>query len=358
MSTTVQDFITSLDSLFPNAYSNANKLKWINDLELSVYEDLIEERLIQYYNKIKSVSQYTLPTGCLWEDIHGVWVDDIKYKKRSFMHHNQNNSFFYDDSKLNLYPAPDENDTEYVSEAGDITFKAISYTSGASEFTFASTTITTTGASFVAAGFVANMTIDITGCIDVTGNNSRFVISAVTADTITIDGSFTAGAETGTVTIKANCIYTAGVDFYNFTTDSVALVSGCTDETANNKYATIIAIADNVLTFAEGTFTAQTESAAVTIKQPSIKMVYKSRRSKKVIGDIATDTLLLPARFEEVYYAYCYYQMSILNREFSEANNYSQLYNTLYSQLEKWYNANKEENYNVLIDSSWGTNYD
>ena len=357
MSTTVQTFITSLDSLYPNAYSNANKLKWVNDIELAVYEDLIKEYRVQYYNRTKGVYQLTLPSGCIWEDAHAVWVEDEKYKKRSVMHHNENRSFYYDNSKLNLYPIPDESDPEYVSGASEITFKAISYTSGADEFTFAADTITTTGASFTAAGFVDNMTIDITGCLDNTGNNGRFTIDTVTADVITIDGTFEAGAESGTVNIKTNCIYTTGSEFSGFLVDEVALVSGCTDETANNKYAVIVAVADDVLTFAEGTFTAQVETAAVTIEQPTIKLVYKYRRTAKLIAAIATDTLLLPDRFDNAYYYYCYAQMSLLNREYQEANNYSIMYNQLYSELKIWYDSNKEEDHNVLLDSSWGLEY-
>lgn len=276
MSTTVYDFIETLDSLYPSNYTDANKLKWINDLELGIYEDIIKEYLVRRYSKVTNTYQYSLPTGCLWEDIYGVWVDDRLYKKRSVMHHNESYSYYYYDSKLNLYPVPDEDDS--------------TYTSGASELTFATNTITTTGD-----------------------------------------------------------------DYSGFTIGDTVVITGCTDQTANNKTAVITGVSETVLTFAAGTFTAQTESGTVTISEASIKMVYKNRRAAKEIDDIDTDILLLPKTFENLYYSYCYSQIAMMNREFQEANNYIMVYNSLLDDFRKWYNANKEENHDVLIDSSWKT---
>ena len=357
MAMTVSAFITELDSRFPNDYTDTSKVGWINDVEFAVSEDIDREFRATYYNKINGVYQYTLPTGVLWKDVYKVFVDDREYYKKSLLHNKNLYSFYLDNSKLNIYPVPDESDPEYVSGASEITFKAIEYVSGSGELTFASGTITTTGDSFVTAGFVVGNSIQITGCTVNTGNNTTAVITAVAAATITVaTGTFTAGAETGMVTIKTNCIYTSGHDFDGFTVGEMALVSGCTDETANNKYARIIAIADDVLTFAEDTFTAQAETAAVTIQQPSIKMIYRYRPTEKDVDDIETDELTLPRRFQDIYYQYCYAQMSLLNREFSEYNNYISIYNVLVAEYLAWYEERRDHSeVNVQLDGTYAS---
>ena len=359
MATSVTAFITELDSRYANAYTNTNKVAWVNDVEFGIYEDIFKEYRVQFYKRTKDVYQYSLPSGVLWSDVYSLWVKKKSYDKKSLRHLKNNYSYYYDESKINIYPVPDETDTEYVSGAGDITFKALEYSSGAGEITFASTTITTTGDSFVTAGFVVNNSIQISGCVTNTGNNTTAVITAVTASTMTFaSGTFTAGDEDGVITIKTNCIYTSGHDFDGFTVGEYALVSGCTDETDNNKYARIAAVADDVLTFAEGTFTAQAESATVTIQEPTIKMVYRYRLTEKAVADIATDTLLLPRRFESIYYYYCYAQMALLNREFNEYNNYLELYNRTVSDYIEWYEERRDMVSDNILSDGWGTVYD
>jgi len=283
-----------------------------------------------------------------------LFVDGTSYQKRTLLDNNFNKSYYYDNSKINVHPVPEISDVEYVSGASEVTFKAITHTSAASEFTFTTTTIVTTGDSFVTAGFVVNNVVQISGCIDETGNNISAVITAVTADTLTFGaGTFTAQAESGTVSIKTNCIYTEGAEFVGFVAGNYVLVSGCTDETANNIYARIAYVGDDVLTFAEGTFTAQVETSAVTIKQPKIKMIYRYRRTAKDVDDIADDELLLPDRFVEIYYYYCYAQISLLNREFLEYNNYKALYNTELAKYEEWYSNRREISPDYDAKNGW-----
>jgi hypothetical protein len=74
------------------------------------------------------------------------------------------------------------------------------YTSGASQITFASNTITTTGADF---DFRAGDAIKITGCTVQTGNNTTAVIKSIAAKVLTFEANtFAAGAETAAITLK------------------------------------------------------------------------------------------------------------------------------------------------------------
>jgi len=279
MAMTVSAFIHELDSRFPNTSTETRKVGWINDVEFAVSEDIDREFRASYYNKTDNVYQYALPTGVLWKDIYKVFVDDREYYKKSLLHNKNLYSFYYDNSKINLYPIPDESDPEYVS--------------GASEITFADSTITTTGDSFDDTAFVVGETV---------------------------------------------------------------LISGCSGNTANNMYATIVSIDDDVMTFAAGTFAAQAETAAITIQQPSIKLIYRYRPTEKDVDDIETDELTLVRRFHDIYYQYCYAQMSLLNREFGEYNNYINIYNTLVAE----YLANYEERrdhgeVNVQLDGTYAS---
>ena len=359
MSTTVSAFITELDARVDNSVASSTKVSWVNTVENGVYEDTNKETVVQYYNKQNGLYQYTLPTGCLWEDVHGVFVDSRPYRKKSVLHNFDNYSFYYDQSKLNIYPVPKENDINYVSGASEITFKAISYTSGASELTFAHNTITTTGTAFTASSFQIGMTIFITGCKD-TGNNITAVITDVAASVLTFaDYTFDddTTADTGTINLATNGIYTSGAHFTGFEAEKFALVSGCLLNTANNKYARIFAVADHFLTFALGTFAAQAETAVITIKQPSIAMVYKYRRTAKTVALIASETLLLPDRFIEMYYQYCIAQIYLYNNEFEIYNNWMGFYNASVADYEKWYEENKSQNVANIAETAWGNYY-
>jgi len=351
MATTVATFITELDSRFPNAYSDATKLAFVNDVELGIYEQIHKEETVKYYNRTKNLYQYSLPTGVLFEDVIALYVDGIEYEKNTSAEYKMNNSYFYEDGKINIYPVPTISDVEYVSGTDEITFKAISYTSGASELTFASDTITTTGASFVDAGFVVNNVVHINSCIDETGNNKTATITGVSASVLTFDtGTFEAQAETGTVSIKTNCIYTTGSDFKGFISGDVIVVSDCSDETANNKSAIVSYVGEDVLTFAEDTFTAQVESAAVTIEQPSIKMIYRARRTEKSVD---TEELLLGRSFYNIYYDYCYAQICKLNREFDLYNNYIDFYNAGIYEYELWWGNRRPSQHTLKAKNGW-----
>jgi len=275
LSTTVSAFITELDLRYPNAFTNTNKLAWVNELELSLYTDIIEEYRVAYYSRTAHIQELTLPSGVTFDDVYSVWVDSVQYQKNSLRHYNTLKSFWHENNKLQIYPIPTENDSSYVS--------------GAAEITFAVSTITTTGD-----------------------------------------------------------------DFIGFTAGDIILVSGCSDETANNKYATIVSVAAKVLAFATGTFTAQAESAAVTITAPKVKLIYRYTPTEKVVGNIATDTLLLPGRFNSLYYFYAMAQMALLNREFDEYSNYQTLYNSALADFVRWYEDRRPFKADNVLESGWG----
>ena len=109
------------------------------------------------------------------------------------------------------------------------------------------------------------------------------------------DNSYT--SEAGEITFTGSTIVTTGDDF-TFSVGDLILISG---STSNDKYATIIGIADKTLTFADNTFIAGAEVNEITISVPNVKMTYIAPLTAKLITNIATDTLLLPARFQEAY---------------------------------------------------------
>lgn len=342
MSTTVSNYIEAFNEEYDNTYEASILLKYINIVESNVYADNIKEYLVKYYARTLDAYQFSLPSGINITEVVKLYVNGRKYSKKDSRAHKEYYTYWYEQSKLNIYPKCSISDTSYVSAAGDITFKAIAYTSGAGEITFASGTITTTGSSFVSAGFVVGNTITISGCTVNSSNNKNVVITAVTASTITVaTGSFTAGAETGIVRLATNCIYTAGNNFTGFVVGDMVEVSGCTSQTANNKYSICTAVYDDVLTFASGTFTAQAEAAAVTITAPKIKMTYLSLPTAKLIANIATDTLLIPDRWIEAYDYFILSKIAYNQKEYSEAANHMQNFNTKIAQYQAWWEDNR-----------------
>jgi len=328
MATTVSAFITDLDSKYSNVYSNADKLSWVNLIEENIYASGIENLATQYYRRIKDVSQYSLPSSVAFNLLRKVYVGGRKYVRKDLRSYKERRTFWYQDSKINIHPAPSETETKYVSGAGELTFLATSYTSGASEITFASGTITTTGSDF--SGFYAGCRVRISGCLT-TSNNTEAVITSVAAKVLTFaTGTFDADttADTGAITIETNGIYTSGVEFSGFTNGDIIKVTGCTSKTTNNLSAELIDVQDSVLNFATGTFGAQAEAAAVTIEECGMRVTYEVLRTAKLIANIATDTLSLPDRFLDIYTMYALAMISLHDRNFTDYNNYLDLYNT------------------------------
>ena len=345
LSTTVSAFISDLASKVTHAYANADILSFINDVESNVYADNVKLYAVQYYRRQNNLYQYSLPSGVNFEDIYKMYVNGTEYKRVDVRTHQRSKSYYYENSKINFYPVPTDTDAQYVSGANQITFKAISYTSGASEITFASGTITTTGTAFTASAFVVGNKITITGCLT-TENNKEAVITGVAASVLTFaSGTFDADTtpDTGTINLATNCIYTSGVDFDGFAVDDVALVSGCLLNTNNNKYGVITDVQDDVLTFALGTFTAQAEVAAITIQAPKIKMIYQVKPTTKLIADIATDTLLIPDRFKNIYTYYCLAQMAYFDKEYKDYQVHMTMYNNRVQEYENWYGGVKPQ---------------
>ena len=262
MATTVSAFITDLDSKMPNAYGNADKLSWINDVELNDYADVAKAYANKYYSRTANTDEYTLPSGVAFTEIRRVFVEGRQYNKVDLRANKQYRSYWLEGGEIKVYPIPDKSDT--------------SYTSGASEITFAIDKITTTGDSFT-----------------------------------------------------------------GFSVGDIIEVSGCTDNTANNKYARIVSTSETVFTFPTGTFAAQAESAEVTISAPKVRVVYQSLPAEKLIADVATDTLLLPDRFKNVYTYYCMAQIALLNQEFNQYNNYVSFYMKRFNEFEEWWENNR-----------------
>jgi hypothetical protein len=237
-------------------------LKWINAVESNVYEDIIDDYGVQYYSRTLNGFQLDLPSGVEFENVEPVlFVNGIGYNKKDVRAHREYRSFWYEDSKICVYPAFAQTDTEYESGEGEITFT--------------SSTIVTTGDSFT------------------------------------------------------------------FASGDVVTISGCTVNTDNNKTATILSVDTDTLTFASDTFTAGEETAAITIQKASVKLIYKSTITEKEIGDMATDELLIPAKFRDIYDYYLMYKIAYLQKEYQEASNHMALYTSRLSDYEQWYDDHK-----------------
>jgi len=263
----VNDFIKDLDSKFLNDFTKENKLVWINDIETSVYEDIIEEYRATFYRMVTDVSEYDLDIDMAYID--SLWVEGVKYSKVSLRDKNKLYTYWIENDKLNIYPKPLTTDTEYVSDELEFT---------------------------------------------------------------------------------DNSIITSGDDFSGFRKDDTVLISGCEDEPGNNKYAKIISTSDDTLTFAPGTFATQVESAEVTIREVSIKMVYKYIPPEKTL---LTDTLLLPRRFYPLYYYYCYAQISYLQEDYDKYDNHMKMYNRVITDLENWWEDNRPISTETQLIDRW-----
>lgn len=164
---------------------------------------------------------------------------------------------------------------------------------------------------------------------------AKLTISPVPSES---DSSYVSGA--GEITFAANSITTTGDDFEEFVVGDIVLISGATTA-ANNKYALVVSVADKVLTFPASTFSAGLDAGAVTISVPSLEVIARYKPTTKLLANIATDTLLLPDAFIDVYRYYAYAQMNYLRENFDIGNNWLMQYQTRLNDLKVWYGNTK-----------------
>ena len=150
------------------------------------------------------------------------------------------------------------------------------------------------------------------------------------------DTAYVSGA--GNITFGTATITTVGADITGFSVGDVALISGAT-VAGNNKYATVITVAAKVLTFPASTFTAGADAASVTIYKPSLEVISRYKPAVKLVADIATDTLLLPDAYTDVYRYYIYAQLCYLREQFDKGNNWLVSYNARLNDFKIWYSG-------------------
>jgi len=169
------------------------------------------------------------------------------------------------------------------------------------------------------------------------------------------DVSYVSGANE--ITFGTNTITTTGDDFVGFCIGDTIKASGSLLATGNNKYATLVSVAEKVLTFNPATFTAQAEAAAITIQNPRIKMVYIVKPTDKVADEAGlASELTLPKRFQDIYRYYLMAQISIVRKEFGDYGNYISLFNARQADYQEWYLSRQgiKPVEMVIMDGGWG----
>jgi hypothetical protein len=165
-------------------------------------------------------------------------------------------------------------------------------------------------------------------------------------------------SSTSEITFASGSITTTGDDFSGVAIGDIILVSGCTVNAANNKYATVTGVAAKVLSFATGTFTAGAETAAITISVPKVKVVYENKHTTKLLANIGTDTLMLPEAYIEIYDFFLMSKIAYLDKEYVDYRNHLISFNSAVERLEKWYENRRSQNpdSDFIAKEDWGDN--
>jgi uncharacterized protein with FMN-binding domain len=147
-------------------------------------------------------------------------------------------------------------------------------------------------------------------------------------------------SEAGEITFASSYIETSGDDFTGIAVGDIVLVSGATTA-ANNRYAVATKVEAKKLTFTDGAFTDGADAAAVTISIPSLEVVCRVRPAVKILDNADTDTLALPDAFTDAYRYYVQGQICLLQKEFTEGENWLKLFNGRVKDFAIWYMNNK-----------------
>lgn len=73
----------------------------------------------------------------------------------------------------------------------------------------------------------------------------------------------------------------------------------------------------------------------------SVKVIFRRLPATKLVANIASDFLSLPDRFLKLYKYYAFAQILLLKKEYTESNNWIQLYNAGIEDFRLWYFENK-----------------
>jgi len=144
----------------------------------------------------------------------------------------------------------------------------------------------------------------------------------------------------GAIRFYDNRIVTTGPDFTEFLAGNTIIISGATNS-ANNKSAVIRSLVAKTLTFDDDTFIAGVyiDDNAITITLPSLEVISRYKPTVKLVADIATDTLLLPDAYTDIYRYYIYAQLCYLREQFDKGNSWLIQYNTRLNDFKIWYSG-------------------
>ena len=85
---TIREQIDYVNALKTNTFTDTQKLGWINEVEQSVKEEVMRTFLSTSIQRIANTSEYSLPTGVVFEDIETVYFNGKeadKLDQRSFL---------------------------------------------------------------------------------------------------------------------------------------------------------------------------------------------------------------------------------------------------------------------------------
>lgn len=108
--TTVDQLLTEFSLEHDSPYEDEVLLKWINYVESNVFEDNIKRYSVQKYARSIGVYQFDLPDSVDFEYVKSLFVNGIKYKKKDVRAYHESRTYWYEDEKLNIYPACTETD--------------------------------------------------------------------------------------------------------------------------------------------------------------------------------------------------------------------------------------------------------
>ena len=106
----VNELIDLVDDTLDNSILDGAKVIWINELEGSIYRDIVEE-FDEVVIDIVAVQEGYVTTDYKFEDIKKVSVNGIEYSKQSLAY-NEHYSYYKKDGKITLNPIPSIDATE------------------------------------------------------------------------------------------------------------------------------------------------------------------------------------------------------------------------------------------------------
>lgn len=104
----LQEILDDIDTEVPNAFTNTQKVRWINDTQKRIYRRFNLPDKVDKFPTTIGIQFYPLPVNCPQDRINSVAVDNVTYDYKGGEEEATAQFYTFVSGQIMLYPTPDK----------------------------------------------------------------------------------------------------------------------------------------------------------------------------------------------------------------------------------------------------------